>query len=400
MTNSKTGIRFTALFFAFTILMAVVADAQDSQQTVEWEYYYRQALNKRYQGDYAGAIADINVVLRLQPGNSEFYNARGIIYEKSGDYASAMDDYEQALSVNPDSAEAIHNIRNLNARFAPPGDLTGQNAAGQYNTAVDVMPQPVQDNFYSQPGAYALEQSAYGGSGSTPQPVQDNFYNQPGAYVLGQSAYGGSGSTPQPVRYDPYSRPGIVSFFPPDNAPISKQASFVTGNYEHTVFIYRNVTAQPALNLPSDTRTTISGTVTMFTGESAAGTSGRLQEGNFSMRQPLQSGVNGKAQDGKTPASDTSAQNILIDPVAEIYNKYGAALYGHGLYDKAILQFNEAVKTYPKYAIAYNNRGLAFAAKGDMASAAADFDQALRINPYYYDAQFNRALVMNAAPSQ
>ncbi|MDR1257640.1 MAG: tetratricopeptide repeat protein [Spirochaetaceae bacterium] len=380
MTNSsKTGIRFVALFFAFTMLMAVVAGAQDSQQTFEWDYYYKRALNRRYQGDYAGAIADINVVIRLQPDNSEFYNARGIIYEKSGDYASAMADYEWALSVNPDSAEAVHNIRNLNARLAPPVDLTGQSAAGQDNTAVGVTPQPVQDNFYSQPSA------------------------------LRQGAYGGSGSTPQPVRYDPYSRPGIVSFFPeqhysPPDAPISTQDSFVTSNYGHTVFIYRNVTAQPALNLPSDTRTAVSVTAKTVASNTAAGTTGRLHEVAFSQRQPLQapqSGVNGTARDGKTQApADTSAQNILIDPVAEIYNKYGAALYGHGLYDEAILQFNEAVKTYPKYAIAYNNRGLAFAAKGDMASAAADFDQALRINPYYYDAQFNRAMVMNTAPSQ
>jgi tetratricopeptide (TPR) repeat protein len=141
--------------------------------------------------------------------------------------------------------------------------------------------------------------------------------------------------------------------------------------------------------------------VIVFKRDPATEAQGRLRppEGYHSPVQPdskrgtPQSSESIAAQGGKTSEAAAPAQKISIDPVAEIYNKHGADLYRHGRYDEAILQFNEAIKTSPNYAIAYNNRGLAFAVKGDLESAASDFAQALRINPYYYDAQFNHSLV-------
>src|SRR3569833_704776 len=38
----------------------------------------------------------------------------------------------------------------------------------------------------------------------------------------------------------------------------------------------------------------------------------------------------------------------------------------------------------------YNNRGLAWMAKGDMDRAIADFDEAVRLDPNYVDVYFNR----------
>jgi tetratricopeptide (TPR) repeat protein len=46
----------------------------------------------------------------------------------------------------------------------------------------------------------------------------------------------------------------------------------------------------------------------------------------------------------------------------------------------------------PSSAIAYNNRGVVYAKTGNYQKALADFEYALRINPYYADAVTNRAL--------
>ena len=51
-------------------------------------------------------------------------------------------------------------------------------------------------------------------------------------------------------------------------------------------------------------------------------------------------------------------------------------------YDKAIVDFNEAIKLDPRFACsAYCNRGIAWIAKNEYEKAAADLNEAIRIDP-------------------
>ena len=50
-------------------------------------------------------------------------------------------------------------------------------------------------------------------------------------------------------------------------------------------------------------------------------------------------------------------------------------------YDRAIRDFDEAIRLDPKYARAYAERGYAWLAKGNYDQALKDYDQAIRLDP-------------------
>ena len=75
---------------------------------------------------------------------------------------------------------------------------------------------------------------------------------------------------------------------------------------------------------------------------------------------------------------------IRLDPKdAVAYSNRGIAYKDKGDYDRAIADYNEAIGLDPKNAVAYNNRGVAYNAKGDPDRAIADYNEAIRLDPKY-----------------
>ena len=86
-----------------------------------------------------------------------------------------------------------------------------------------------------------------------------------------------------------------------------------------------------------------------------------------------------------------------------LYSNRGLAYDDKGEHDRAIQDFDEALRRNPSYLNGYINRGDAYRKKGDREHASADYDKALSLNPN--DAQKQRiesglnALKAAAAPA-
>jgi tetratricopeptide (TPR) repeat protein len=72
---------------------------------------------------------------------------------------------------------------------------------------------------------------------------------------------------------------------------------------------------------------------------------------------------------------------IRLVPQANFLTDRGDSYQFKGDVDHAIADYDRALALNPGFYLAYNNRGAAYEKKGDLNHAMADFQEALRINP-------------------
>ena len=82
-----------------------------------------------------------------------------------------------------------------------------------------------------------------------------------------------------------------------------------------------------------------------------------------------------------------------IPTYACAYNNRGRVYSFKRDYDRAIAEYDQAIKLDPSLAMAYSNRGESRFNKGDLDGAFADFDAAIKRDPNYAMAYANRGLV-------
>jgi lipoprotein NlpI len=88
----------------------------------------------------------------------------------------------------------------------------------------------------------------------------------------------------------------------------------------------------------------------------------------------------------------TNAIRYTNHNLAIHYNNRGVAWGAKGDNDRAIADYNEAIRLDPTFANAYRNRGVAWGAKGDNDRAIADHNEAIRLDPNLAAAYHNRGV--------
>ncbi len=80
------------------------------------------------------------------------------------------------------------------------------------------------------------------------------------------------------------------------------------------------------------------------------------------------------------------------EDLARAYFNRGRAWSDKGQFDRAIADFDQAIRLDPEYPDAFNNRGVAYAGKGQFDRAIEDYDRAIALDPNYAIAIYNRGL--------
>jgi tetratricopeptide (TPR) repeat protein len=104
------------------------------------------------------------------------------------------------------------------------------------------------------------------------------------------------------------------------------------------------------------------------------------------------------AREGVSPDQKLASCTAMIESgrqtrqglIAALTNR-GNVHLGNRNYDRAIDDYNKAIRLDTKYAVGFNNRGLAYLRKGRIDRAIEDFDGAIGLNPKYAMAFVNRA---------
>lgn len=76
-------------------------EAQIPLKAANFQDYYNQGVQKLEQGNFKGAIADFDSVVRLNPRFYEGFCLRGLAKSQLKDFSAAITDFNLALRLNP-----------------------------------------------------------------------------------------------------------------------------------------------------------------------------------------------------------------------------------------------------------------------------------------------------------
>ena len=74
----------------------------------------------------------------------------------------------------------------------------------------------------------------------------------------------------------------------------------------------------------------------------------------------------------------------------QVYGQRGLTWAAKSEYDKAIKDYNEAIRLNPRDAVAFANRGISWVSKGEYDKGIKDYNEAIRLNPNNRQAVGNR----------
>jgi tetratricopeptide (TPR) repeat protein len=117
-----------------------------------------------------------------------------------------------------------------------------------------------------------------------------------------------------------------------------------------------------------------------------------ISRNNLAMTYHNRAVIYGKSGQYNRAIADFN-QAIKLNPKnSQFYYNRGVTYSDKGQHDRAISDYDKAIKLNPKIAGIYNDRGVAYKKKGQYDRAIADYGRALKLNPKYSLAYWNRGL--------
>jgi tetratricopeptide (TPR) repeat protein len=313
---------------------------------------------KEDKGDYPGALADYNQVLRIDPKYALAYNNRGYLkMQRLNDVNGALDDFNRSISINPTFATAYNN-----RGFLKEDKLNDFNGAlADYGKSLQI--DPTDAKVYNNRGLLKAEKMndikgalADYGRAIAADPKYFNAYINRG-FLRSEKLNDQKGALAdynQVVAINPkyavgYNLRAVLkadSFNDPQGALADYNQAIALDSKYAVVYLNRGILKDDVLNDPD----------------------GALSDYN---------------------------QVIALDP------QYAAAYFRRGLLRDnrkdtagAVADYSQAITLEPKYALAYNNRGLLKLEKlDDVAGALADFNRAVILDDKLIPSYYNRGLL-------
>ena len=135
MKSTSGCVRILALSCTLGALLALYLPSSVLGQTTNVVETYKRAVAKQEKGDYDGAIADSNRIIKLDPKFVPAYYLRGVSKQAKGDADGAIADFNRSIELDPKFASAYNNrglVRHGN------GDDDG--AIADFNRAIELDP--------------------------------------------------------------------------------------------------------------------------------------------------------------------------------------------------------------------------------------------------------------------
>lgn len=337
-------------------------------------------------GDHELAIRDYDGVIKRSPNNPRALKGRATVYMVVGRYDDAIADYDAALAIDPDDAELARNrALALQAKEAAPvADDTVAEAqteppaplpASAEPTVEAVAPPVVQAVI--EPAPTPPEPATQPAVEAAPEPVAQVPAPPPEPAVVTPPA--APEPVVQPVVEAPPAAPEPVAETAVAAAPASQPAP-------ETPVV--TVTDEPMDEL---LRTLYDRSATAFDG---AALPPSAQPAAAETEPPPLVVASAPVVSAPEPAP-TSAASIVPsfvlptagEPESEFvtddpnyYIMRGNSYKNDGLYNRAIADYDTAVRLDPDFPASYNNRGVAYGKLGMHRRAIDDYDIAIRLN--------------------
>ena len=126
----KTGVALSSSAVMLSLPQKVNAESA--------EFYFNRGYENMEEGDYYGAIANFNKLIKQYPYYSEIhvsYHNRGVSKESINDFSGALKDYEEAVLINSDYSPSFVGIGNMKLEFKEYiGALTAYDQAIRINS--------------------------------------------------------------------------------------------------------------------------------------------------------------------------------------------------------------------------------------------------------------------------